>query len=246
MQNSTPKLFLAVIVSTAVVLGTVQSTQAAVITYIGADPGATSTSPRPISDAAAASFAAAAGSTTLVTFEGLPLGPFTNLTIAPGVTINGADLVGNPQTIRNSPLSTPEELYGYNTTPGGSEFVSLFGGSLTFSFASPVQAFGAYVIGEQTNLAQARITFNDGTTQSIGIPGSGAGGVDFIGFTNVGTSISSVTFTPGNDIVGVDDVRFSANVSPAPEPSGVLLLGTLLAGTGLWRRRRGSPRSVGE
>jgi hypothetical protein len=78
---------------------------AALVTFSGEDIMATTSSPHPNSAAAAASFDAAVttlGGGSLVTFESAPLGSFSNLTIAPGVTINGTDVSSANQTSRNT------------------------------------------------------------------------------------------------------------------------------------------------
>jgi hypothetical protein len=211
---------------------TVGAANAAIIIYSGIDVGANSGDPRPLSDAAAALFDAA-GNETIITFEAAPLGSFTNLVVAPGVTINGSDFFANPQTIRNTPVGTPDRLFGYNTTLGGTQFVSLFGGTLTFTFATPIEDFGVYLSGVQ--LAGETITFNDGAPQVIPIPNPGSG-VQFLGFTDFGNQISSITINVINDIVGVDDVRFS--VAQVPEPATLALVGIAVAGLGFCRRRK--------
>src|SRR5580704_15812498 len=97
---------------------------AGIVTFSGLDIMATTTSAHPNSAAAAASFDAAVaglGIGSLVTFEDAPLGSFSNLTIAPGVTLNGTDIDGNNQTIRDTSNSPGfPTLDGYNTTAGGS------------------------------------------------------------------------------------------------------------------------------
>jgi hypothetical protein len=158
--------------------------EAAPIVFTAADPGAGPGMPFPNSTAEAATFdAAASGTRTLVTFESAPVGPFTNLTIAPGVTINGTDFSGNPQQILNVPSPScggPSILCGFNTTPGGSNYVQVFGGTLTYSFATPVDAFGAFLTG--VNLTGETVRFNDGSPETLSIPNSG-GGVEFFGFS---------------------------------------------------------------
>jgi hypothetical protein len=222
---------------------------AALVTFSGEDIMPTPSSPHPVSAAAAASFDSAVtalGGGSLVTFESAPLGSFSNLTIAPGVTMNGSDFNSANQTIRNTSNFPPApQLDGYNTTPGGANFVEMIGGTLTFSFTTPIQAFGAYFSGIQTNFFADTITFSDGTSQTLPIPGAGTsssiGALDFIGFTDVGKSITSVTVNAGSppngsDFIGVDDVRFQA--VRAPEPASLAIFGTALAGFGLIRRRR--------
>ncbi len=205
--------------------------QAGVVIYSASDAGAGPTDPRPNSIAAAASFdaaAAALGPLSLITFESAPLGSFSNLTVAPGVTIDGTDSLGAHHTIRNTPEGTPASIYGYNTSPGGSQFVYERGNVLTFSFDQSVRAFGAYISGIQ--FSGESITFNDGTIQTVTIPtlGISDGGIAFVGFTDDGRQISSITINAigsgGPDFLGIDDVRFvSAVASAVPEPSTLVL-----------------------
>jgi hypothetical protein len=72
------------------------------IFFLGADNGAGPGQPRPFADRAAASFDAAAGMLDLVNFEDTPLGNFTSLLIAPGVSLSksqtGGGVVNLPGT----------------------------------------------------------------------------------------------------------------------------------------------------
>jgi hypothetical protein len=207
------------------------SSQAQLVTYIGADPGANSTAPRLMSNAQAAAFDLAAGvlgSVTIIDFESSPLGAFASLTPVAGVTITGSGDYGVNPTVVNSPVGTPDNLFGYNTTASGSQFVSLYGGTLSFAFADPIQAFGAYLSGLQGNVVGTEtFTFWDGGSQTVNIPNL-SGGIAFVGFTDAGKSISSLTIDVHHDIVGVDDVRFvKAPQRPGgnvPEPGSIAFL----------------------
>ena len=197
----------------------------------------TTSSPHPVSAAAAASFAAAAGligTVSTVTFEGAPLGSFSSLSAAPGVTVTGTDFNGNNQTIRNtSNFPVAPTLDGYNTTSGGANFVEMVGGTLTFTFATPTQFFGAYFTGVQNFFPGEDVTFSDGTSELINVPeastSGSVGALDFVGFTDAGKSISSITINAGSpaagfDDIGVDDVSYQGPISLSPEPDSVVLV----------------------
>ena len=107
-------------------------------------------------------------------------------------------------------------------------------GTLTFTFASGVDAFGAYFSGVQFFDPNESITFSDGTSETISIPetntSGSVGALDFVGFTDAGKSITSITINAGNaqigaDYIGVDDVQFTTvpTVTGVPEPSSIAL-----------------------
>jgi len=106
----------------------------------------------------------------------------------------------------------------------------MMGGSVTFTFATPTQFFGAFLSGVQ-NFTQDTITFSDGSSQTIDVPEAGTsssiGELVFVGFTDAGKSISSVTVNAGTnafDDIGVDDVRYQSATSTVPEPGSMALL----------------------
>ncbi len=225
------------------------------ITFTGEDLNAGPGSAHPNSMAAAVSFNAAAsalGTVSTISFENAPVGSFSSLGVAPGVTLTGAAYSGANQSINNTPnLPGDPSLDGFNTTPGGSNYAEMLGGSLTFSFSSPTQFFGAYLSGVQTYFYQDVFTFSDGTSQSIDAPGagtsSGTGALDFVGFTDAGKSISSVTIYAGSastgaDFIGVDDVQYQGTpvVATTPEPGSLVLVlsGVASLGAGYYRRLR--------
>jgi hypothetical protein len=211
--------------------------------FSGIDPGAGSADPRPNSDAAAASFAAALASSNLISFESAPVGPFNNLMVAPGVNLSGIDVFNNPETIRNAPAGTPDNLFGYNTTPGGSQFVAFLGGQVVFTFSQPIDSFGFYVTGAPATEAEAgRVFFSDSSPQILSIPVLGNnGGAEFFGFTDAGASISSVTVYFGGVEpfkVAVDDVRYGTAAVAAAEPASAILLSLGAAALALRAGRR--------
>jgi hypothetical protein len=204
---------------------------AAPVTYIAADNGVSTLAGMVNSTAAAANFLSVAGALNTVDFESaLP----SNLTITGGTTTN------------NSGCGA---LCGFNTTSGGAFFRSVVGGSVTFSFTNPVDAFGFFVNGLQTDLVpQQTIVYVDGstTTQTINMPSATGGGGAFIGFIDFGQLISSVTFNATNDILAFDDLRFGRSANnpnnPVPEPAGLALLGVGLLGLLAAQRRRSTKR----
>ncbi len=104
----------------------------------------------------------------------------------------------------------------------------------TFSFATPVQAFGVYLTGLGTQLPshfEMLLYQNGQTTNPTVVPLVGnqnlQGGVQFAGFTDPGVGYTGVSFqmtgftTSSRDIVSFDGISF---VTVVPEPStGVLL-----------------------
>ena len=236
------------------------STVQAQTVYSGADLNAGPGNLHPISAAAAAAFdtaAGALGTVNLINFESSPVGSFASLTPVPGVTLTGMDYQNNQLYVNNTPnFPIAPALDGFNVTSGGAKYVEQIGGTATFTFSSPIQAFGVYLTGVQVGFFQDTITFNDGTFKTINVPtqfpsNNSNGSLSFVGFTDSGKFISQVTITASNnfgaDAIGIDDVRFvnSPANSSVPEPGvNALLIGMGITGAGFLARRRRSARKV--
>ena len=163
------------------------------------------------SQAGPAYFLAVPGSLGVVDFEsGVPA----------EVTITGGSTTNN---------SGGEALCNFNTTAGGGFFRSVSGGTVLFGLADPVDAFGFYVNGLQTDLVpQQTIPYIDGSSvsQIIKFPTFTGGGA-IVGFVDYGQLIASVTFDATNDILAFDDLQFghSATNPDTPVPATLALFG---------------------
>jgi hypothetical protein len=91
------------------------------------------------------------------------------------------------------------------------------------------------------------LNFNDGTSQSLPVPKNAVAGVQFFGFTDLGTSIASIVLTeagPFNsrDIFGIDDVRFglaqATTITPEPSTLAMGVAGLLSGLVYVWRQSR--------
>jgi hypothetical protein len=195
------------------------------VVYFGSNDAVSSLGDMSNGVAAKASFSAVAGALNVVDFESaVP----ADVTITGGTTVAG---------------SSCGALCGFNTTAGGRFHREVFGGSVTFSFVNPVDAFGFFVNGLQTDLVpQQTIVYTDGSSvvQSINMPPAINGGGAFIGFIDFGQQIASVTFNATNDILGFDDLvygRSAGNPNDVPEPGSLALVGLGLLAAGAARRR---------
>jgi hypothetical protein len=210
----------------------------------GKDSGVNGSDARPNSALAASQFDAAAGAlgaVNIIDFESFKSGELPNSTTIPGVTISASGSGANSISTDNS------NTLGFNTTAGGSNFLqSQTSLTTTFTFATPIQAFGAYITGLGTAPGNALLNFSDGSTQSYDLTaliGDANGGAGFFGFTDAGKSISSIAFagtTSGQDIYGIDDVRYVAVPTPA------LLPGLIGIGLGVWRKRKAAMKDQAE
>jgi hypothetical protein len=224
------------------------TSRAAIVTFVGQDDGAPITGPFTNSDVAQSSFEAGAmgfGTLNTLTYESLAVGFYSPI-IAPGVTITlsapdfGAGFSGiNDTTMGN--------LYGFNTTPSGDQWLGFPGGSATFTFSSPTNSFGTFLTGLQqifSGTSGLVITFNDGTPETLNPPINVNGGAEYFGLTDT-SSFTSLTITnTTNDAWGVDDTTFNGSPSAVPEPTSLTLVATGLGFAGLVLRRQRNKRTV--
>lgn len=211
--------FKAIAAASALLMAPEGASAAAVIVQAG-DPGVSQGGATPNSNAAAASFYSSNPSTFTETFEDAA---------ATGFTIAGG-------TITATPLGSGSSVFGFNTTPGGRYVLELYGASSTLTFASAISSFGFYLTGVQ--FGNLTLNFNDGSSQTVAITNYGSG-VQFFGASGFSNAITGFTLNAGNDIVGVDDIRF-ASVSGVPEPTtwAMMLIGFGAIGATMRRRRR--------
>lgn len=187
------------------------------------DPGVGQGGATPNSDAAAAAFDAANTPSFIETFEDAD---------ADGFTFSAG-------TITNNPTGGGASVFGFNTTPGGQYVLELFGEAPTFTFTNAVSAFGFYLTGVQ--LGDLTVNFVDGGQQSIGINNNGSG-VQFFGASGFSSAISSFSISNVNDIIGVDDLRFTAaNAVPEPSVWAMMIVGFFGLGSAV---RRGKARQA--
>ena len=230
----------ALVLAASLSLGLAASADASVVTFYGADNGIGPAGPFTNSAAAAANFDAAT-TNSVITFEGATLP-----NVASGVSLTSTGDVGTGiQSTNQTPL-------GFNTTPLGSNWLQVIpdfnsaGASWTFTFTTPISAFGAYFTDTETGFpGPLSINFNDGVLQSLPVTKTATGGgILFFGFTDIGALITAVTISTGatdgsRDVFGIDDVRFGAS-NAVPLPATLPLFATGLGALGLlgWRRKR--------
>ncbi len=201
------------------------SAQAAIVVYSGYDEGAAA--PGANTNAAESAFLAATGSLDIIDFESA---------LPSGVTVTGG-------TVRSTPPGAPQ-FWGSNVTPGGSFYLD-FRGDVTFGFDAPIDSFGLVMGGLQGPNTISWV--NSLGSQQVSVVNNGGGsGFAFLGFTDAGEMISSITVSSPGDFDGLDDVRFGRIGIPAvPEPAtwAMMLVGFGFIG-GAMRARKRQPAKV--
>jgi len=243
-MNSPMNLFGSLIAAAA--LSTPSVLFATPVTFADHDVSAKSLADAPKSMAAAAAFDTAVGAVPIINFDTTTFGngvhsTYTNIVDATACT----------------PALGGALDCGYNTTVGGSKFLldlptSQFNGIVTFSFDTPVDAFGAYFTGWDSNGHNLTYTTIGGATVSLPMPPGGpsnsVGGTAFFGFIDPGASITSVTFNAMGvfvkEAVSIDDIRYRPLASlppapvPVPEPGTLTIAGLGALAIGLYRHKR--------
>ena len=221
---------------TVVVLFTAYSMAGTITVFSGQDDGASTTGPWPNSAAAESAFMAAIGSSNLLTFESLPLGYYTPVN-GPGVSIDlSSPNYGDGYS--GISVTTYGNLYGFNTTAGGAQWLGFPGGTGGFSFSASQNYFGIWLTGVQTVWTSSFTLYfsDDGghTLTTLNLPINVNGGTAYFGFTDTATFPEVWITNLSNDAWGVDDLRYRAT----PEPSSLLLIGSGLLGLAANIRRK--------
>ena len=159
-------------------------------------------------------------------FEAAPLGFFTSLGVALGVTAESVECV-KPEQQRHHEYSrgrdtwlqhnsrSPDFLFGSCRSSNSGTV------TLSFAFNDPIQAWGLYITGLGTANGNLYVVYNDGTAQSHSVAGDFTGGSLFFGFTDAGKSISAVVIEleeryrrHARYVFGLDDMRYVADTTP--------------------------------
>jgi hypothetical protein len=248
-----------------VALGAAGTAQGATVTFSGSDDGVGfDGTPRPNSEAAKTAFesgAGALGTINLLNLDSLATGFSPVINLGSGVTATFTDARTTHSGIRTNASGGTRGELGFATS--GPNFLQASMAAtatemnLKFDFATPVQAFGAYFTGLESNvIGTFTLNFNDGTAQTLSLPEGvttttvdGGAPIAFFGFTSAGASITSVTLTEKGaldgaflrDVIGVDDIRFVNAGAPVPIPASVslgLVGAGMIGGMTYLRRRR--------
>ena len=155
---------------------------------------------------------------------------------------------GSPNPCELEPISSLAPKYGLATQNGRLGGLRYRSKPLPGRYKCRLKTFHCLSGVQSPYFYQDTITFSDATSQTIDIPGTdsgSSGAVDFVGFTDAGASITSVSINSGvvgpggyGDYIGVDDVNFQVTTTPEPGSFALVLTGILAIGCERLRRRR--------
>jgi hypothetical protein len=230
----------------AFVLAAAVPASAASVVFSGQDDGAPVGGPFVNSAAAEAAFMAAAaafGTVATETFEGATVGTLSPLVLADLTIETAAPNYGLGFSGVND--TTFGELYGFNTTAGGSKwygFPDFIDTDATITFDRPTNSLGFWITGIQSAFtASLSVELLDGSQEVFALPINTNGGAQFFGV------VSDVAFrkvlalqasNPGvADLFGIDDISYNAGVIPEPATWAMMIAGFGLVGAAARRRR---------
>jgi hypothetical protein len=230
----------------AATLASVPAAAVTTTTFTGQDDGAAVGGPFPNSAAAEAAFKAAAaayGKVKTETLESATVGTLSPLVLADlTITTSAPDFGSDLSGINNTTLGS---LYGFNVTPGGSNwygFPNFTATSAIFTFDTPTNSMGLWITGIQSIFtASLSVELIDGSQEVFALPINTSGGAQFFGVVS-SLAFSKVlalqTNNPGvADAFGIDDISYNG-VIPEPATWAMLIAGFGLVGAAA-RRRRG-------
>lgn len=174
------------------------------------------------------SWLSAAGVTTPEFFDGFET--YAVGTVLNGSAINGGAVLSATVAIDQGGVVQSNPSFFGGATPIDTKALALVEQTATFTFATPVDYFGAYRM-DAPGLIWT-ITYSDGQAEQYGLGNTGSNGVIFAGiWRNNMPKIKQVTygsFTAGDGKWGLDNIEYGA----VPEPTSLLIfgLGTLLVG----------------
>lgn len=232
-----------------------QPAMAVTTIYAGQDDGVGPGGSYVNSNAAEASFLAAAaafGTVKTDGFESAAVGYYSPLDLD-GVSITYSTANFGPSYSGVSDTMIGTALYGFNVTPGGSKwlgFPDFINSAATFTFDSPTKSFGFYLTGVQALFTSAiTLQLLDGSMSTFYLPLNTNGGVTYFGITDT-TGFTAVflqqTNYPGYaDAYGIDNISFNDTLKPTvPEPATWAMLITGFGLVGVASRRRGAAKAA--